>query len=697
MSNTERSGQPEDVQRVDIDHIYRRLADRGLRYGPAFRGLRAVWSHGDEVYAEAELDGQRGGDGEYHLHPALFDAALQSALVPGLDSESSTFLPFALRGVRLHRAGARAVNVHTVPGDDGVVSLALTGQDGDPVATVASLVRRPVTADQLDAAVRRTQLLRVRWKPVEQPAAGADQRRWAFLGTDHIGLTGALKAMPRPFDSFPSLRALDAALRAKAPVPDVFVVSCTDQDSAAQAVAQRALMLVQEWLADDRLATARLVLVSSGAVATRADDPLSDVSGAAVWGLLRSAQAEHPGRFVLVDIDDPEDAERSLAAAVASGEPQLAVRRGALLRPRLARSQPPAKRPALTGTVLLTGGTGALGRLVARHLVTAHDVEHLVLLSRRGPQAPGATELSAELTASGARVSLVACDVADRTALERALADLPAPSAVIHAAGTLADAAVETLTPGRLDKVLRPKVDAALHLHELISDPACAFVVFSSVAGLIGNQGQANYAAANAVLDALAHHRRTLGLHGVSLAWGLWEGDDGMGAALSASDLARIGRSGLAPLAPEQGLALLDAAFATDEALLAPVRLNEARLTGEVPPVLAELAPARPGPPTATDTLRGRLAELPEAEHEAAVLEFVRTAVAAVLGFDGPEDVVPDREFGSVGLDSIGNLELSRRLSAGVGSRLPATLAFDHPTPAGLAAHLRRLVRESAR
>ncbi|RKN07418.1 type I polyketide synthase [Streptomyces radicis] len=694
MSHAEQHGLPDGVRKVDIDHLYGRLADRGLQYGPAFRGLRAVWSHGEEVYAEAELAGANGGDGDYHLHPALFDAALQSALVPGLDSESGTFLPFALRGVRLHRAGARAVNVHAVPGDGGV-SLALTGDDGEPVVTVGSLVTRSVTPDQLDAAGQRAQLLRVAWKPVVQPPAAADQRHWAFLGTDHIGLTGALKTIRRPFDAYPSLRALDAALRKGAPAPDVIVVSCTDEDSPVHSVAQRALMLVQEWLADPRLAASRLVLVSSGAVATRPQEVLSDVPGAAVWGLLRSAQTEHPDRFTLVDIDDPGDSGRALAAAVASGEPQLAVRHGALFRPRLVRRPPP--RPAtLTGTVVLTGGTGALGRLVARHLVTRHEVEHLVLLSRRGPAAPGAAELTAELTALGARVDVLACDAADRPSLERTLADIPAPSAVIHTAGVLADAVIGTLTPRRLDKVLTPKVDAALHLHDLIRDPECAFVVFSSVAGLVGTAGQANYAAANAFLDALAHHRRTLGLRGVSLAWGLWESEGGMGSELSTAELTRIRRTGFAPLGPEQGLALFDAAIAADEAVLAPVRLNDAGLTGDVPPVLADLAPARPGGQAATDTLRSRLADLPEAERDAAALEFVRAAAAAVLGFDGADDVDPDREFGAVGLDSMGNLELSRRLSAATGLRLSVTLTFDHPTPAGLASHLRLLLQEGA-
>ncbi|WP_394813307.1 type I polyketide synthase [Streptomyces johnsoniae] len=694
MSNTERPAQrsrlPEGAEQVDIESLYGRLAKHGLEYGPAFRGLRAVWSHGDEVYADAALDDTAGSSDDYLLHPALFDAALQAALVSDLGSDEGTFLPFVLRGVRVHKPGARAVRVHTAPAGGGV-TLALTGDDGEPVATVGTVLRRSVTPGQLDAAAQRPRLLRPVWKAVPPPPASPGRQRWAFLGTDHVGFTGALKSIGHAFDSYPSLPSLDSALTGGTPAPDVVAVSCTDADSPVRSAAQRALMLVQEWLGDERLNATRLVLLTSGAVATRPQEDLPDVPGAAVWGLLRSAQSEHPGRFVLVDIDNPEESGRALAAAVASGEPQLAVRRGTLHRPRLVRRAPP-RRAALAGTVLVTGGTGALGRLVARHLVTQHEVTHLVLLSRRGPQALGATELNDELTALGARVDIIACDATDRAALERALGTIPAPSAVIHTAGLVSDATAVTLTPRRLDEVLGPKVDAALHLHDLIQDPDCAFVLFSSIAGLTGNRGQGNYAAANAALDALAHRRRTLGLRGTSLAWGLWE--DGMGSGLSPTELGRIKKSGFAPLTPDQGLALFDAALAGDEALLAPVRLNESALSTDVPPILADLVSAPSGTGTG-ESLRSRLAALPEGERDQAALDFVLATAADVLGFAGPEEVAADREFSTVGLDSLGNLELSRRLSSATGIRLPATLAFDYPTPADLASQLRQLLREN--
>jgi len=376
---------------------------------------------------------------------------------------------------------------------------------------------------------------------------------------------------------------------------------------------------------------------------------------------------------------------------------------------KVAVTMPP---PLGQGTALITGGTGALGRLVARHLVTEHGVRHLVLAGRGGPDAPGAGAITDELSGLGADVRLVACDVADRDSLGALLADITADrplSVVAHAAGVLDDGVLAAMTAERFDTVLAPKADAAWHLHELTRDhPPAAFWLFSSAAGTFGNPGQANYAAANAYLDALAAFRRAAGLPATALAWGLWESSGAMTGGLGDTDRARLSRGGFGALPAEAGLALLDAAWARDDTWTLPTRLDVAALRAgpAVPPLLADLAggPARPraagatgaGRATASD-LAGRLAGLDAAQAEELLVETVRENAAAVLGHADVAAVAAGRAFKEVGFDSLTAVELRNRLTAATGLRLPSTVVFDHPTPAALAAALRvRLVPDVA-
>ncbi|MFJ7215323.1 SDR family NAD(P)-dependent oxidoreductase [Amycolatopsis sp. NPDC098790] len=505
-------------------------------------------------------------------------------------------------------------------------------------------------------------------------------------------------------------------------VPPVVYFRCEaegDVVSAAHELAREALEVLQTWLSDDRYARSKLVFVTRG------------VAGAAVRGLVRSAQAEHPGRFVLADVDG------ELPGSFLTEEPEAVYAGGAITVPRLVASTSDGTG-RLDGTVLVTGGAGSLGSELARHLVRAHDVRRLVLVSRRGPAAPGAQELQAELAAEGADVVLAACDVADRQALASLLGEVGPLTAVVHAAGVLDDGVVSSLTPERLAAVLRPKLDAAWNLHEL-TEGLSAFVLFSSAAGVLGGAGQGNYAAANAFLDALAAHRRELGLPGVSLAWGPWAPDGGMTGQLTEAEIARMRQGGVRPLAARDALALFDRALVSPDALVVPIDFAVgdldttrpllaglavdatarsgsagllgglagdwgARLAGDpaahpgLPGLLAGLAAdpaARSGLPgllggatAAQPGFLGLLAALPEADRPAAALDLVRAQVAAVLGHPSTATVRADRPFADLGFDSLTAVELRNALGRETGLTLPSTLVFDHPTPRALAEHL---------
>jgi acyl transferase domain-containing protein/acyl carrier protein len=350
------------------------------------------------------------------------------------------------------------------------------------------------------------------------------------------------------------------------------------------------------------------------------------------------------------------------------------------------------------GTVLVTGGTGTLGARTAEHLVRAHGARRLLLTSRRGPEAEGATALVERLAELGASAEVVACDAADRAALAAVLDAVPAEhplTAVVHVAGVVDDAVLTELGDEQLARVLRPKVDAASHLHELTRGAdLAAWVTFSSASGTLGGPGQANYAAANAFLDALAEARRAEGLPATSLAWGLWEEASGITGSLADADRARIARSGLLPLATEEALGLIDAGLASAGGTVVPLRLDRRVLreharAGVLPPLLRGLVRTTIRR-QATGSLARQLAEAPEGGRDRLVLDLVRTHVAAILGHPGPDAVDPERPFKELGFDSLAAVELRNRLAQATGVTLAATTVFDHPTPAAVAAYLRR-------
>jgi acyl transferase domain-containing protein/NADPH:quinone reductase-like Zn-dependent oxidoreductase/acyl carrier protein len=1021
---------------VDLTGLYDRLAERGYGYGPLFRGLTAVWRSGSDLLAEVELPGAADG---FALHPALLDAALHPLLIEGADG-GPLLLPFSWRGVELHATGATRLRVRLTPGEGGSTALLAADATGLPVASAEALDLRPAGpgGPTPGAAAVRDALFRLDWLPAEAAGAPDAGTSWAVLGDapDADGLADALRAAGVTVRAHPDLAALRAALDAGAPVPGLVLAPLRHPAGAgpaagARAATTRALALLQEWLAAEALTDTRLALVTRGAVVTHGGEHATDLPGAAVWGMVRSAQSENPGRLVLADLDGRDTSRAALAAALAGGEPQVALRAGVTLLPRLtprnageallppagddwrvditargtidnlaivpnpdarrvladgevrvavraagvnfhdlvvilgmvddeggiglegagvvletgpgvtglvpgdrvmglftgafgpvavadrrlltripdgwtfaeAASVPAAfltawyglrelgglssgqrllvhaatggvgmaavqlarhwgaeifgtaSRPkwdtlrglglddghiadsrtlefeervraatggagvdvvldslareqvdaglrllprggrfiemgktdvrdparvaadhpgvdyrsfdvyqdpgpdllgrmlgelaalfasgALTplpvtafdvrragdayrhlsqarhtgkivltvprapdpdGTVLITGGTGQLAGLVARRLVTGHGVRHLLLASRRGPEAAG--ELVTALEELGAEVTVAACDAGDRTAVAALLAGIPAAhplTAVVHTAGVLDDGVVPALDPGRLATVFRPKADAAWHLHELTREgDLAAFVMFSSIAGTLGNPGQANYAAANTFLDALAHQRRLGGLPAASLAWGLWGPSSGMTGHLDEGDIARMARTGLAPLTADQGLALFDAGLALDQAAAVPARLDRAALRTAgpgLPPVLRRLvraaAPRRVAAAGAGGSARGGGASLSELlaghsgqDRERLLLDAVRGHCAAVLGRADHTSIPTGQQFKALGFDSLTSVELRNRLNEATGLRLPATLVFDHPTPAALGAYL---------
>ncbi|MET9445525.1 SDR family NAD(P)-dependent oxidoreductase, partial [Streptomyces sp. NPDC006610] len=662
---------PADASAIDLAGAYGGLAGVGYEYGPTFQGLKSAWRRGDELFAEVALPDASAVEG-FGIHPALLDAAMHVALVGGTEG-GEPVLPFVWNDVRLHAVGASAVRVRVTRPTSESLTLEVADASGRPVMSVGSVVGRPVSAQQLSAPGKDS-LFRIAWTPSPLDArAEPEWTAWEDLPADGEPVTGTV------------------------------VLTCAAMEGDVPAVVRahthRVLDVVQEWLAGERFAEATLAVVTHGAVATEDGAPV-DITQAPVWGLVRAAQAENPGRFLLVDTDEPNGP----LAALALGEPESAVREGRVFVPRLARVDASAARAPESwdpeGTVLITGGTGGLGALVARHLVADHGVRRLLLTSRRGPDAPGAAELSAELTGLGAQVAVAACDVTDGEALAELLAGIPAPHplrGVVHIAGLIDNGLVGTLTPERLDAVLAPKADAAWHLHDLTRDlDLTAFVMFSSAGGLVLAAGQANYAAANVFLDALAQHRRAEGLPATAMAYGLWGVHTGM---TREPDLAaeRMEAQGLPALPPEQGLALFDAALRSGRPALVPLRVEPAVLRGrgeEIPALLRGLVRlpgsrrARAAAGGAADGLQQRLAGLDAAERDRVLVDLVRGQVAAVLGHASADAVEPDRAFQELGFDSLAAVELRNKLGAATGQRLPATLVFDYPTARAVADHL---------
>ncbi|MBE3014058.1 SDR family NAD(P)-dependent oxidoreductase [Microbispora sp. NEAU-D428] len=676
------AGTPEDT--------YRLLADHGYEYGPAFQGLVAAWRDEGDLYAEVALPPSlRAEAAGYAAHPALLDAALHVLSLDGLDGPRR--VPYALSGVRTHPAS----QARTLPESEARANVASGAARARPSRTLPTRVRARLTP--LDPDAYRVDLIgddgrevltveRLRLRPL--PAAAA-----------LYGLSWEAAPPPAPVADFALVTELPEN------PPPLVLLDGLDRSDDPYAALDAAREVLQRWLADPAAGDARLVVLTRGLAVDGAED--ARPSTTALWGLVRSARAEHPGRFALLDIGrgeagpvaagledavredaGPGDLDPGLLAAVGAAFPEAAIRRGAPLVPRLvaepaapASGTPPLwPRSAAGGTVLVTGGLGALGRRIAAHLVTRHGVRNLLLVSRRGEHHPDAAAIQAELTALGAAVAVRSCDPADPQALAALLGGLDGPlTGVVHAAGVAEDAVIEGLTAPALRRVLDAKLAAARALDEATRDADLdAFVLFGSVAGVLGTAGQGAYAAANAGLEAVVRRRRRAGRPGLTVHWGLWDVGDGMSGGLAGRDVARLGRAGIRPMAPADGLGLFDRALRLDAPVVVAGSLDLPAALRRIRPTAARVAApdARPGGP---DSAR------PDGPDTArAVLD----AVAAVLGHDGGSEIDPERAFTDLGFDSLTAVELRNRLGDDLGVRLPAAVVFDHPTPAALIAHL---------
>ncbi|WP_437621821.1 SDR family NAD(P)-dependent oxidoreductase [Sorangium sp. So ce1151] len=723
-----RYGLPTEAEPVDLTGFYERLG--GLQYGPAFRGLTRLRERGAVVYGHAVLPEGKAGD--YGIHPALFDSALHALLGTAAVDAETVLLPFAWTDVELYATGAtelfvRAERVDVAASESNEhvsASILVADAAGRPVLRVGRLELRRARAEHLQALTRgqTEHLYRVEFQPVE------DAHSALFVPGDAV-VVGGEGDLGRTLDvRVVELDALLGGIAAGQEPPRWLLVDAMgapaehratrDEEGAgraAQRAASGALQVLQRALSEPRLESTELIWVTREAVSASGTEQRVDLEHAPVWGLVRAARSEHPERVLrLLDVGAVELQREALERALTvSGEPELALRDGRILAARLVRVGAPAEgarraRERLgQGTVLITGGTGELGQMLAHHLVNTYGVAHLVLTSRRGEDAPGAHELIESLKGCGAEtVRVVACDVSRREDVAALLASVSTEhpwTAVMHLAGVLDDAAVQGQSAERIEGVMGPKVHGAMHLHELTQGMNLgAFVLFSSAAGTLGTAGQSNYAAANTFLDALAAHRQRSGAVATSLAWGLWsQAGIGMTAHLRKAELARMRRQGILPLSIEEGLQLFDAALSRPEAHLVPLKLDlagaERKDAAELPalwralvrPRLRRVGDATQG----TSTLRERLQAMPEGERLPWLVQLVQRELAVVLGLSGPEAVHAHGVLKALGLDSLMAVELRRRLCAETGTSLPVTLAFDYPTPAAIGALLLEKMR----
>lgn len=669
-------------KRVDVSRAYGVLADAGISYGPSFRCVRAVWHPNVEGQDKNELRAHINPPGiqnqKYALHPALLDAAIHAPLLAAPDTAVGKIrLPFLFRGVRIFGTGSiGSVIARICELGENRFSVTLTDKStGALVAEMSEVVTRP-------------------WRgPATTPQTTGDLYRLEWIESTQVETSADCKE--------PSLET-DELYRIRSSCGDGARVESGVLENNVHETVARVLGVIQKWSAKKAYAGGRLVIVTEKA--SLDSDP--DLVAAAVWGFVRSAQAElSGGRIVLVDLDGSQESEAALLPALVSKEEVFAIRKGTVMIPRLdkvsaASTHLPVSPETsaststlnVSGTVLITGGTGGLGAMLSRHIARTYGARNLLLVSRSGIKAPGALQIHDELSSADVFVRVEECDCSDRKQLATLFANnisqgRPPITAIIHCAGVIDDAVLSSQSPERVSHVLRPKVDAAWHLHELAPATVRSFVLFSSFVGILGNEGQAAYTAGNAFLDALARFRVSRGLPALSLAWGPWLNETGMAAEnrLKAHN-PRLGNS--KPLTDQQGIQLFDMAVEKSTPslpVLAPL-LVEGTL-----PLMSEGAGTAsrtkfPSQSGASKWLT-RLAKVPPEQRDDELLSLVRGEVAAVLGYQDKD--LLNRPLADLGFDSSTSVLLSNRLRrlTGLGD-LPVTLALDYDSLPALVRYL---------
>ncbi|WP_254900270.1 type I polyketide synthase [Lonsdalea iberica] len=722
---------PATAEPVDFSPLYEQLAEKGVVLGDSFQQLTHVWEYNDSLYVEATLPPIEGEQGEdFIIHPTILDAGLQAALIEKLNVETDNQQPrllFFLSGLRSYAKNAQRLRGHLVrkPSTSGALgyreySLRLADETGRAVASVDAMVLKSSSTPTTQSPARPP-FYRLLWREVK-PTASSTSIKPLWM-TQQATLRQRLSDITKGHTSSVVYTDVHRALKAFAPEPGyiaALVIPTADNADifAVPGPTHHVLDALQTWLKDFRTADTPLVVVTQGAVATCEDETVPHLAQSPIWGLVRTAQLEYPGRFFLLDIDDIENTSWSLISTAFNALPhtqQLALRAGKIVEPRLVKAvadgdlsdhyhgEPQhnvCRNLNPDGTVLITGGTGALGKTAARHLVEQHGVRHLILASRRGAAAPGAVALLKELTELGAQATLIACNIADPLAVESLLNAMPEAhplTAIIHTAGTVDTATLDGMTAEQVDSVLQSKAVSAWNLHQLtLNHDLSAFVLYSSAVSLLPQKAQGNYAAANAFLDALAHYRRHLGLPASAMAWGMWAERSEMGEQLSSDDIQRIIETGQNPLSRTQGLAFLDTVVGTrvvaHAPLLIPARLNlEALREQGAASLLAEVLPRR----SASQNSAGpslQLADVPEKERRSYLLNVIIQYSGDVLNHPDPKSIRSDEEFIALGFDSLTSVELGSRLSLALGVRIPATAIFEHSTPGALAQFILGLV-----